>query len=151
MHYNTHNNALRRSREGKCSWSPLPIMRRFISWIAKPAVRSRTSLFSSKPRGLKRTIRYGELKRETDRAVDLFTRFGIEPEQRVALLLLDQIEFPILFWGALKAGVQPVALNTLLSTEVYRDHPRRLPRPRALRLARTLSRQSRRSSPNCRI
>ena len=70
--------------------------------------------------GLARTIRYGELKRETDRAVDLFRRHGVEPEQRVALLLLDQIEFPILFWGALKAGVQPVALNTLLATDVYR-------------------------------
>ena len=50
---------------------------------------------------------------------DLFERHGIHHENRVALLLLDQLEFPIIFWGALKAGVVPVALNTLLSTEVY--------------------------------
>ena len=31
------------------------------------------------------------------------------------------IEFPIIFWGALKAGVAPVALNTLLSTDIYRQ------------------------------
>ena len=50
---------------------------------------------------------------------DLFERHGIHHENRVALLLLDQLEFPIIFWGALKAGVVPVALNTLLSTDVY--------------------------------
>ncbi len=70
--------------------------------------------------GLQRSISYGELKRETDRVVDFLARLGVEPESRIALLLLDQIEFPILFWGALKAGVAPVAINTLLSTEVYR-------------------------------
>jgi 4-hydroxybenzoate-CoA ligase len=70
--------------------------------------------------GLERTMSYRELKRDTDRMVDFYARAGIEPEARVALLLLDQIEFPVCFWGALKANVQPVALNTLLSTEVYR-------------------------------
>jgi 4-hydroxybenzoate-CoA ligase len=70
--------------------------------------------------GRERTITYRELKRETGRAVDFLFRHGIEHEARIALLLLDQIEFPILFWGALKAGVHPVALNTLLSADVYR-------------------------------
>ncbi|MEO0381235.1 MAG: benzoate-CoA ligase family protein, partial [Pseudomonadota bacterium] len=40
-------------------------------------------------------------------------------EERMAMLVLDQIEFPILFWGAIKAGVIPVPLNTLLATPVY--------------------------------
>ncbi|SFE77767.1 benzoate-CoA ligase [Sulfitobacter brevis] len=44
---------------------------------------------------------------------------GVRPEERAALLVLDQIEFPQIFWGALKAGVIPVPLNTLLATEVY--------------------------------
>ena len=70
--------------------------------------------------GLERSITYGELARETDRMVDFFARHAIRHENRVALLLLDQIEFPIVFWGALKAGVVPVALNTLLATDVYR-------------------------------
>ena len=70
--------------------------------------------------GLERTVTYGELASETDRMVDFFARHDIQHEQRVALLLLDQIEFPVIFWGALKAGVVPVALNTLLATDVYR-------------------------------
>ena len=35
------------------------------------------------------------------------------------MLVLDQIEFPVLFWGALKAGVIAVPLNTLLAGPVY--------------------------------
>ena len=35
------------------------------------------------------------------------------------MILRDQIEFPVIFFGAMKAGVIPVPLNTLLSTEVY--------------------------------
>ena len=69
--------------------------------------------------GAKRSITYGDLKTETDGMADLFERHDIHHENRVALLLLDQLEFPIIFWGALKAGVVPVALNTLLSTDLY--------------------------------
>ena len=37
----------------------------------------------------------------------------------VALLLLDTVDFPVAFWGAIKAGVVPVCLNTLLTAEQY--------------------------------
>ncbi|MFC6761033.1 AMP-binding protein [Sulfitobacter porphyrae] len=47
------------------------------------------------------------------------THAGIRPEERAAMLVLDQIEFPQIFWGAIKAGVVPVPLNTLLATPVY--------------------------------
>ena len=35
------------------------------------------------------------------------------------MLVLDLIEFPIIFWGSLKAGIVPIPLNTLLPAEVY--------------------------------
>lgn len=35
------------------------------------------------------------------------------------MIVRDQIEFPVAFWGALKAGAIPVPLNTLLSAPVY--------------------------------
>ncbi len=69
--------------------------------------------------GAGRQISYAELARETGRMADLYARHGIRPEERAAMLVLDQIEFPVIFWGSLKAGVIPVAVNTLLSTEVY--------------------------------
>lgn len=64
-------------------------------------------------------ISYAELARETGRMADLYQRHGIRREERAAMLVLDCIAFPIIFWGSLKAGVVPVALNTLLAAEIY--------------------------------
>ncbi len=50
---------------------------------------------------------------------NLLNTYGIPREARVALLLHDTVDFPVAFWGAIKAGVVPVALNTLLTTEQY--------------------------------
>lgn len=69
--------------------------------------------------GLERQITYRDLAERSDRMGDFFAHHGIRREERAALLLLDTIEFPIIFWGALKAGVVPVALNTLLASDVY--------------------------------
>ncbi|MEL7098009.1 MAG: benzoate-CoA ligase family protein [Pseudomonadota bacterium] len=66
-----------------------------------------------------RTLTYGALSDATDRVAGAFAAHGIRPEERAALLVLDTLEFPQLFWGALKAGVVPVPLNTLLATPVY--------------------------------
>ena len=35
------------------------------------------------------------------------------------MLVLDQIEWPTAFWGALKCGIVPVPLTTLLAADVY--------------------------------
>ncbi len=43
---------------------------------------------------------------------------GIERERRIALVMLDTVDFPIAFWGALRAGVVPVPINTLLPPEI---------------------------------
>ena len=67
-----------------------------------------------------RTISYGELAQQSDCIADLFACHGISREDRVAMLVLDTLEFPTIFWGALKAGVVPVCMNTLLATDVYR-------------------------------
>ena len=67
-----------------------------------------------------RAMSYGELATETGRMVDFYVRQGIGRESRAAMLVLDCLEFPVIFWGSLKAGVVPVCLNTLLSTEQYR-------------------------------
>ncbi len=69
--------------------------------------------------GAKRELSYGELSTRSGQVAGAFKRSGILREQRVAMLVLDQIEYPQLFWGGLKAGVVPVLLNTLLGTPVY--------------------------------
>lgn len=69
--------------------------------------------------GGKRTMSYGELATESGRVADALGRAGINREERAAMLVLDQLEFPPIFWGCLKAGVVPIPLNTLLAAPVY--------------------------------
>lgn len=67
-----------------------------------------------------RTLTYGELLRSAARVGPMLARFGVGPEDRVALVLLDTVDFPVLFWGAIRAGVVPVLLNTRLPVDQYR-------------------------------
>ena len=82
-------------------------------------------------------ITYGELARQVDRAATAFRSLGIEPEQRVLLLLLDTIDFPVVFLGAIKAGIVPVPVNTLLTAADY-DFMLRDSRARAVIVADAL-------------
>jgi 4-hydroxybenzoate-CoA ligase len=66
-----------------------------------------------------RTLSYRELARESGRLAGLYAAHGLQPEDRAAMIVLDTIEFPIIFWGSLKAGIVPAPLNTLLTTENY--------------------------------
>lgn len=68
-----------------------------------------------------RDLTYGALAEGSGCVAGALDRAGIHREERAAMFILDQIEFPLIFWGALKAGVVPIALNTLLVTDVYRS------------------------------
>lgn len=70
--------------------------------------------------GPERSLTYGALAQATGKMAALYERNGLMQEDRVAMLVHDQIDFPIIFWGSMKAGVVPIAMNTLLSTDVYR-------------------------------
>ncbi len=67
-----------------------------------------------------RELSYGALAKQSGKVIEALANIGIRREERSAMFVLDQIEFPSLFWGSLKAGVQPIPLNTLLATDVYR-------------------------------
>ena len=66
-----------------------------------------------------RTLSYGELQAATCRFGRGLQQLGLRPESRVVLLMLDTIDFPVAFWGAIRAGILPVPLNTLLTPEQY--------------------------------
>jgi len=67
-----------------------------------------------------RSLTYSGLLDVAARVGPLLAAFGVEPENRVALVVLDSLEFPILFWGAIRAGIVPVLLNTRLTADQYR-------------------------------
>ena len=71
--------------------------------------------------GGRRSLTYGQLAEEASRFAGALYRHGVRREERIAMIVRDQIEFPVVFWGALKAGAIPVPLNTLLSSAVYED------------------------------
>ncbi|OUW40692.1 MAG: 4-hydroxybenzoate--CoA ligase [Gammaproteobacteria bacterium TMED180] len=67
-----------------------------------------------------RSISYKDLSIQTNKMIDLLSKLNVRREERVLMLVLDQIEFPIIFWGCIKSGVIPVPINTLLSKDIIK-------------------------------
>jgi 4-hydroxybenzoate-CoA ligase len=64
-------------------------------------------------------LTYGALQKQSRRLANLLRRLGVRREERVAMIMLDTVDFPIVFLGAIRAGVVPVPLNTLLTSDQY--------------------------------
>jgi benzoate-CoA ligase family protein len=63
---------------------------------------------------------YGALAERVDRFGSVLRSLGIRREERILLALLDTIDWPTAFLGAIKAGVIPIPVNTLMTEEDYR-------------------------------
>ncbi|MFL6650304.1 MAG: benzoate-CoA ligase family protein [Sulfurifustaceae bacterium] len=74
---------------------------------------------------------YGQLAERVNRFANALVDLGLQMEQRVLLCLLDTIDFPTAFLGSIKAGVVPVAVNTLLTVNDF-EYMLRDSRARAL-------------------
>jgi 4-hydroxybenzoate-CoA ligase len=66
-----------------------------------------------------RTLTYAQLQSGTMRFAAALRGLGLRPEERIALILPDTVDFPIAFWGAVRAGVVVIPLNPLLTIEEY--------------------------------
>src|SRR3954467_7261880 len=64
-------------------------------------------------------LTYGDLQKQSCRAANMMRRLGVRREERVAMIMLDTVDFPVVFLGAIRAGILPVPLNTLLTAEQY--------------------------------
>ncbi len=62
---------------------------------------------------------YADLAERVNRAANALRGLGLQLEDRILLCHLDTIDWPAVFLGAIKAGVVPVAVNTLLTTSDY--------------------------------
>jgi benzoate-CoA ligase family protein len=67
-----------------------------------------------------RSLTYLALEQATRRFAGGLMAAGIGRERRLVLLLQDTVDFPIAFWGAMRAGVVPVPINTLLTADTVR-------------------------------
>ena len=65
-------------------------------------------------------VTYAQLAERVDRCGNLLRSLAGEAEGRVLMVVKDCPEFFYLFWGAIKAGMVPIPLNTLLRADDYR-------------------------------
>ena len=94
------------------------------------------------------TLTYAQLAERVDRAANALRTLGLEREQRIAIAMHDSCDWPALFLGAIKAGIVPVALNTLLTPADY-EYQLRDSRARAAFVSAPLLEAFQKIRPNC--
>jgi benzoate-CoA ligase len=65
------------------------------------------------------SLSYGELAERVRRCAAGLLALGVKREERVLMVMHDSVDWPVAFLGALFAGIVPVPVNTLLSTDDY--------------------------------
>jgi benzoate-CoA ligase len=65
------------------------------------------------------SLTYAQLRERAHRIGNTLLSAGLKPEQRVLMVMLDTVDFPATFLGAMRAGLLPVPLNTLLTAADY--------------------------------
>jgi benzoate-CoA ligase family protein len=65
-------------------------------------------------------VSYASLADRVARCGNALLRLGIAPKSRLLMVVRDCPEFFYVFWGAIKAGIIPVPLNTALRVDDYK-------------------------------
>ena len=94
--------------------------RRYSQAQSRCRPRRQARLHRSSPRFKHRGWTYADLADRVERFGHVLRTLGLRREERVLLRLLDTIDWPTAFLGAIKAGVVPVPVNTLLTEDDYR-------------------------------
>jgi 4-hydroxybenzoate-CoA ligase len=72
-----------------------------------------------------RSVTYAGLADASARVAGALAAAGIGPERRVLMWMLDTVDFPAVFWGAIRLGAVPVPVNTMVTAaqlgELLRD------------------------------
>ncbi len=66
-----------------------------------------------------RSLTYGDLHARSIRFANALRALGLAPENRVALLLHDTVDYPVAFWGTIRAGTVALPLSTFLTVPQY--------------------------------
>ena len=67
-----------------------------------------------------RKVSYAELESRLDRVASTLARLGMRPGERLAISISNRVEFVETMFGAMRAGVVPVPLNTKLGPDALR-------------------------------
>src|SRR6201984_2161038 len=66
-----------------------------------------------------RSLTYAQLQANSCRFAAALKALGLREENRVVLAFHDTVDYPVAFWGAFRAGIVPIPVNTLLTAEQY--------------------------------
>jgi benzoate-CoA ligase family protein len=66
-------------------------------------------------------VTYGELAERVNCCGNVLLNLGTEKGDRILMVMKDSAEFFYVFWGAIKAGLIPVPVNTLLRADDYQN------------------------------
>src|SRR5258707_5496662 len=64
-------------------------------------------------------LTYAQLQELSYRFAAGLAVLGLRAESRLMLVAHDTVDYPVAFWGAIRAGIVPVPVNTLLTAEQY--------------------------------
>jgi benzoate-CoA ligase len=64
-----------------------------------------------------RALSYGDLDLQARRTATNLIQLGLRREERVFVLMHDNVDWPVAFLGCMYAGIVPVAVNTLLPAD----------------------------------
>jgi len=62
---------------------------------------------------------FAELDQRVNRFGSGLQALGLQMEDRILIAMHDGVDWPAAFLGAIKAGIIPIAVNTLLTTKDY--------------------------------
>lgn len=65
-------------------------------------------------------VSYAQLAENASRAGNALLSLGLAPGERLIMAALDEAIFFYVFWGAIKAGIIPIAASTFLKTADYK-------------------------------
>ena len=66
-----------------------------------------------------RSLTYAQLQARSCRFASALKALGLREENRLLLVMHDTVDHPVAFWGAIRAGIIPIPINTLLTAEQY--------------------------------
>ena len=70
-------------------------------------------------------VTYAQLAENVSRAGNALLKLGLTPGDRLVMAAFDEPMFFYVFWGAIKAGIIPIAVSTFLKAAEYRFPNRR--------------------------
>jgi long-chain acyl-CoA synthetase len=70
--------------------------------------------------GSERKVTYAQFDERCDRAAGLVRNLGVKPGERVGMIVGNRVEFLEIFFGAMRAGAIPVAINTRLARDTLK-------------------------------